>query len=335
MSASMSQQPREFSPGILDWSTVHKPTGELFPPVKDKNEWNKFKWSQDQVDQFRRDGFLLHVPLLTEEQCDKILEDFKYFMDPRARHPGHAMLYEFHANQCNDPNNVVMHVLGHWRLTKALHDLVFLPQVVVPASQLVDESCPEAAVRLWTDQLFLKPPRHGGVVAWHQDYSYWVRTKPMKHITVHIALDDQTEENGCIQYVPGSHRWTRNGDPFPVLDHSFRDMEGIKSILTDEEKAAFKPVPALLKKGHASFHNAMTVHGSYDNKTDKPRRAAVLNYFADGVYSDTDKAMLRGNSGTDTDENLDDKLSQETIIPKGHKMEGQFFPLVYDPAWTK
>lgn len=41
------------------------------------------------------------------------------------------MLYEYHSNQSGDPNNVLMHSLGHWRLTKHFHDLVFLPQVVV------------------------------------------------------------------------------------------------------------------------------------------------------------------------------------------------------------
>ena len=41
------------------------------------------------------------------------------------------MLYEYHSNQTGDPDNVLMHALGHWRLTKHFHDIVFLPQVVV------------------------------------------------------------------------------------------------------------------------------------------------------------------------------------------------------------
>ena len=69
-------------------------------------------------------------------------------------------------------------------------------------------------VRFWHDQLFAKPPRFGGCVAWHQDYScarlcfkrmtdcldfrYWTRTRPMNHMTVHVALDDQTVENGSL-----------------------------------------------------------------------------------------------------------------------------------------
>ena len=41
------------------------------------------------------------------------------------------MLYEYHSNQTGDSENVLMHALGHWRLTKHFHDIVFLPEVVV------------------------------------------------------------------------------------------------------------------------------------------------------------------------------------------------------------
>ena len=62
----------------------------------------------------------------------------------------------------------------------------------------------------------------------------------------------------------------------------------------------------------------MTVHGSFPNRTDNPRRAAVVNFFADGTLSDNDSPMLDGVPS----------------VPKGNKMEGQFFPIVYDPLWN-
>lgn len=140
----------------------------------------------------------------------------------------------------------------------------------------------------------------------------------MMHLTVHVALDDQTEDNGGLFYIPKSHRWTRNGEPLPVLDFNFKDMESIKTILTDEELSQFKPICPRLKKGEASFHHALMVHGSYCNRSEKPRRSAVLNYFGDGVCSDSNEELLKGSS-----------------VPKGQKMEGQFYPLVFDPAWTR
>lgn len=308
--------PVEFKPGVPDYSSVHEPLGELFDPITSPGDWKKYLLSEEKVEQFWKDGFLLNVPLLSPEQCDRILEDYKIFMG-EITHPGMDMMYEYHSNQSGDPNNVLIHGLGHWRLTKLFHDLVFLPQAVVPSSQLLvkGKSLP---VRFWHDQLFAKPPHHGGCVAWHQDYSYWTRTQPVQHITIHIALEDQTKENGTLYYIPGSHRWTRDGKPLPVTDFNFKDMESIMTVLTEEEKKEFKPIPSLLKKGEASFHTGMAVHGSYGNKSASPRRSAVLNYFADGTISNTDEDLLKGIK-----------------IPKGEKMDGQFFPLLFDPKWME
>lgn len=154
----------EFLPGVPDYSTVHQPVGDLFD-YSEGAEWAKFKLSGEQVEKFWTDGFLLNVPVLTTEQCDRILDDYKYLMG-EEKHPGMEMLYEYHSNQSGDPNNVLMHALGHWRLTKHFHDLVFLPQVVVAASQLLEPDGTMSPVRFWHDQLFAKPPRHGGNVAW-------------------------------------------------------------------------------------------------------------------------------------------------------------------------
>ena len=97
------------------------------------------------------------------------------------------MFHEYHTNESTDPTRVLFHALGAWRITPGFHDLLWHPAFTVPASQLLG-----GAVRFWHDQLFCKPAQHGGVVAWHQDYSYWTRTKPMAHLTCWIGLDDAT-----------------------------------------------------------------------------------------------------------------------------------------------
>lgn len=83
-------------------------------------------------------------------------------------------------------------------------------------------------------------------------------------------------------------------------------------MLSDEQKADFQPVPIELKAGEATFHHPLMVHGSYENKTDRPRRAMVLNVVRDGVASYSDEALLHG----------------VPPIPKGRKLEGRFFPLL-------
>src|SRR5437588_7423717 len=93
--------------------------------------------------------------------------------------PGHAgrdLFHEYHSNESTDPNRVLFHALGAWRVLPGFHDLLWNPAFLVPASQLLG-----GPVRFWHDQLFCKPARHGGVVAWHQDYSYWTRTRSEEH----------------------------------------------------------------------------------------------------------------------------------------------------------
>jgi ectoine hydroxylase-related dioxygenase (phytanoyl-CoA dioxygenase family) len=184
--------------------------------------------------------------------------------------------------------------------------LLWNPAFLVPASQLLG-----GAVRFWHDQLFCKPARHGGVVAWHQDYSYWTRTTPLAHLTCWIGLDDSTRENGCLNYVPGSHLWPDL--PKPVLTG---EMDGIRGSLPEELKDKFKPVAVELKKGESAFHHARTMHGSGANDTPKPRRATVINVFRDGVMSNADEPLLTG----------------VPVIPRGERMGGQFFPLLFEPG---
>jgi ectoine hydroxylase-related dioxygenase (phytanoyl-CoA dioxygenase family) len=132
----------------------------------------------------------------------------------------------------------------------------------------------------------------------------------MAHLSCWIGLDDSTRENGCVHYVPGSHRWSL----LPITGLA-GDMEAIKDVLNDEQKDAFKPVAIELKKGEASFHHPLMIHGSYENRTGHPRRATVINVFRDGVKSSSDAPLLEG----------------VPAIPTGEAMSGQFFPLLFDP----
>jgi hypothetical protein len=220
--------------------------------------------------------------------------------------PGHRLFYEFHSNESTDPSTVLFHALGAWRLSPGFHDLLWNPAILMPTSQLID-----GAVRFWHDQLFCKPAAHGGVVAWHQDYSYWTRTQPMAHLSCWIGLDDSTVENGCVHYVPGSHLWNL----LPVTGLA-NDMNAIQSVLTAEQKSQFKPVAIELKAGECSFHHPLMVHGSFENRSDRPRRGAVINLFRDGVCSASDNSLLAG----------------VPPIPSGETMHGQFFPLLFDPS---
>ena len=289
----------------VDLSTRHELVGDLLELPKSPREWERYRLTDEQVRFYHEQGYLAGVRILTDQQIAKLRTELADFFQPQ--HAGHELWYEYHTNESAQPDKVLFHALGAWRIRPGFHDILWHPAFTVAASQLLG-----GAVRFWHDQLFCKPARHGGVVAWHQDYSYWTRTKPMQHLTCWIGLDDSTIDNGCVHYVPGSHNWTL----LPITGLA-GDMNAIHEVLTPEQWERFThPVAIELKAGECSFHHPLMVHGSFENRTDRPRRATVINAFRDGTRSDTDQAQLDG----------------VPVIPPGQAMGGQFFPLLYSPA---
>ena len=283
-----------------DFSKVHHLITELFPKPTTVTEWESYKLSDEQVQFYHENGYLANVKMFDDKVIEVLREELGRIKNMNTSE--RELFYEFHSNESTSADHVLLHALGAWRVSPAFHDILWNPAFVMAASQLLG-----GPIRFWHDQLFSKPAKHGGVVAWHQDYSYWTRTTPMQHLTCWTGLDDATTENGCLQYVPQSHKWGLLDKP-----ELAGDMEGINEYLTEEQKAKFKPIPIELKKGYATFHHPLMVHGSYENHSDRPRRAVVLNVFRDGTISHSDEPLLQG----------------VPISPKGKKVEGQFFPFL-------
>ncbi len=288
---------------VADLSKQHQPVSDLFPQIS-SDDFERYRLSDEQVAFFNEHGYLVGVKILEPQHVEAMRQQLVGLMDRNS--PGNELFYEYHSNESIDPSRVLFHALGAWRIAPAFHDILWNPAFVVPASQLLGGS-----VRFWHDQLFCKPAKHGGIVAWHQDYSYWTRTTPMAHLTCWIGLDDSRRDNGCLQYVPGSHRW-----PLLPITGLAGDMESIREVLSDSQWAQFQhPAAAELSVGHCSFHHPLTVHGSFANNTVRPRRAVVINAVRDGVQSSSNEPLLAG----------------VPPVPSGQPLGGQFFPLLFQP----
>ena len=287
---------------MQDLADVHHPVSTLFSWPQSDDEWESLRLSDEQVAFYHEHGYLAGIQLLEDRQIEILRTELEDFF--REDHAGRELWYEYHTNESPDPSRVLFHALGAWRLRPGFHDLLWCPRLLVIASQLLDGD-----VRFWHDQLFCKPAQHGGVVAWHQDYSYWTRTQPMAHLTCWLGLDPSTRDNGCVHYIPGSHRW----DLLPITGLA-GDMDAIRDVLSDEQWEQFQqPVAVELAAGACSFHHPLMVHGSKENRTDTPRRAAVVNLVRDGVTSNSAEPLLQG---------------VPSIAP-GEPLSGTFFPLLY------
>jgi len=284
---------------VADLSGSHGPCSD-FLSLSDSDE-GSYQLSADQIEFFQAHGYVVGPRILSSEQLNWLRDELAPLL--QSDHSGREFWHEYHSNESADPNRILFHALGAWRIRPGFHDLLWHPGFVIPATQLLD-----GPVRFWHDQLFCKPAQHGGVVAWHQDYSYWTRTRPMQHLTCWIGLDDSTVDNGCVHYIPGSHRW-----PLLPVTGLAGDMTAIRGVLNDEQQDQFNhPAAVELAAGQCVFHHPLMVHGSFENSTDNPRRATVINAFRDGVMSASDEPLLE----------------QIPVVPPGEPLAGQFFPLL-------
>lgn len=284
---------------------------DLFPSPASGEEWLRHALTAEQVRHFREKGFLHGVPLLNAEQVETLRVELDEVTD--SEHEGRELFYEYHSNESENPETTLFHALGAWRVRPAFHDVLWNPAFLMAAYQLLGGK----GFRLFHDQLFSKPAKHGGVVAWHQDFSYWTWTAPMAHLTCWMGLDDVDVENGCMYYVPGSHRWG-------LLEKKSLagDMDAIRADLTPEQVADFdRKTPIEMKAGEASFHHPLMMHGSYENRSERRRRATLVNVFADGVVSN------REEDGPDAP-----GADNYPKVPKGEPMGGTYYPLLLDPT---
>ncbi len=139
------------------------------------------------------------------------------------------------------------------------------------AKSIAEQLCGEG-MTIDFDQLLAKSPnRPEAVFGWHQDQAYWIDTDDRRTATCWLAVDDSTEENGCMQFLAGSHLE-------PVRPHRPLHEDRTKShtLVTDlSDGDVMTKVP--IRRGDITVHNEGVLHGSGGNYTsDSYRRAYIV-----------------------------------------------------------
>lgn len=167
------------------------------------------------------------------------------------------------------------------------------PAILQPALKetLVFQRCRAIARELLSapvgflfDHAIYKLPESDAPTRWHQDQAYSHQAIPLRSVHFWIPLQDATIENGCMWYIPESHR----GGLVPHIEASKRFAAAsdrrIGSTLTiaqvDETKAQPCPVPA----GGVAIHHPLTFHYAGANRTHEARRAWILHFGAYGKW---------------------------------------------------
>jgi ectoine hydroxylase-related dioxygenase (phytanoyl-CoA dioxygenase family) len=143
------------------------------------------------------------------------------------------------------------------------------PNILDMVEQLIGEN-----FALWNSSFFAKPALDGNKTPWHQDGEYWP-IRPVATCTVWIAIDDATRDNGCLKFMPGSHKRRE------LRKHHMNEAAGLtlNQELGAEEYDEDRAFHLELEAGQMSLHDVFLVHGSEANASPHSRRGMTLRYM--------------------------------------------------------
>lgn len=226
---------------------------------------------------YREKGYWISPKLIDDERIQRLREAHDRIWANDNDGDG----YNMRGRDLDDSDPTKIRKLENaWWINDEVHALVTDPVIGKLAADLMETD----EVRLWHDQVIKKPGLNGkvlkdGNVGWHQDFGYWQCCDTTNMLTVWVALQDTDLSNGAMSSIAGSHKWGLVPDSDTFFD---QDMDSLRKKY-DTGGNEWQEEPCILKAGEASFHHALTFHGSGPNLSSQPRLSVVLHLMPKGT----------------------------------------------------
>lgn len=242
----------------------------------------KNELTSEQVNQYQENGFLVIENFLS---ADELAFWRKALDEAVAKRGGDKLPGRKDIPDQNDPedksyyNNVFDQLINLWQDNEKMREIMLDERLGKMAATLSGAD----GIRIWHDQALIKKP-WANPTSWHLDTPYW-SFSDRRAISIWVALDDATYENGCLFFIPGSHKKTTYQNPGigKNMGVIFDVYPGFKNT---------KSVAAPMKAGSCSFHNGLTIHGAHANMTPGFRRAMTCAYMPEGnVFNGTQNIL--------------------------------------------
>ena len=207
-------------------------------------------FTEEQIRQYEADGWVSPVDLLTSEQADECRNQLEAWellrggsLPPHERSGGH--------------------ILFPW-----IDELMRAERILDAVEDLIGPN-----ILCWNSVFWIKEAQSSSYVGWHQDLQYWGLSNS-EVVSIWIALSNASEDAGCMNVIPGSHKETiEHAETYAKNNLLSRGQE------LEIDISQRKTVPMALKAGQVSFHNVRTAHGSGPNKTNDRRIGLSLHYM--------------------------------------------------------
>jgi phytanoyl-CoA hydroxylase len=233
----------------------------------DRRRTDSYTVSDDERERFARDGYVHLRGVLSQVEVDEIEAVYDSFLRREIAVNGKDFNDMTTGEHGTDPSGyAIVNVMLPRRYYPAWVGNVFERRARSIAEQLCGEG-----MTIDFDQLLAKHPgRADAVFGWHQDQAYWIDTDDRRTATCWLAVEDSTIENGCMQFLPGSHLE-------PVRPHRplHEDRSKSHTLITDLRVGEVtRPVP--IRRGDITVHNEGVLHGSGGNTTSGSWRRAYI-----------------------------------------------------------
>ena len=269
--------------------------------------------SEGQLQSFRDDGFLVVPNFVSDQRCLQLRERAMKLAELHVPSPEEATVFTadgkpqhtsddyfltsgeqircfFEKDAFDEDGNLraephlALNKLGH-----AMHDLdpVFDSFSRTPELAAVASDIGMRDPVLLQSMYIFKQPHIGGEVTCHTDHTYlW--TEPQSVVGFWFAIDDATNENGCMWALPGGHR-------LPVRSRSRLNESRTATVMDvlDPEPYPLGNLQCLeAKRGTLVLLDGAVPHLSAANTSDKPRHAYTIHAI-DGVAQYPDDNWLQ------------------------------------------
>jgi len=227
----------------------------------------KLEPTQAEIDFYRTNGFVVIEDFLTPDE----LSVWREAVDGAIQNRGKQRILGRQETINDDAyyNQVFVQRVNLWEDNPQIRELIVDGQLGKFATMLAGVD----GVRLWHDQALVKQP-WANPTGWHLDNPFW-SWYSHDALSLWVALDDVTIQNGCLYFLPGTHKTARfeNSNIGENIGDIFKVYPEWKEIMA---------VPTPMKAGSCSFPNGLTAHGAGPNMTPGWRRAMTCGFMPDG-----------------------------------------------------
>ena len=232
--------------------------------------------SDEQLQQFHQNGFIVLRNFLPQERCDAILDVAKAHLEHKIEPIETEIGYDErskeyrtdvtdYTSRSNEKNMIVRRLRQVYS-----RDILFQEWMEDVEIRPVLQQILEDKVVITTahhNSIMTKMPHYSRATAWHQDRRYW-RYSDDNLVSVWLALDDEYSDNGVLEFLPGSHL-------IQFKPEQFDEKEYFREDTSENSALIAKKVSTTLKKGDVIIFHSLLLHRANKNSTDKTKISFV------------------------------------------------------------